>query len=141
MYSKDYGDEYDIPPGRYSASVIEATTAVFFGGKSKKVVLTYRILDSGPFFEKLVRGYYEVREIKGRPRRNGKFQVGPRARLVRDVAHMVDGRPPLDRIPIAEIETKIVEIELRVVSKIEKQALADTMQYVVVDRVVRRLEG
>ena len=137
--SSAYGDEYDVPPGRYTACVESAQTAILFGGRAQKVILTYRILDYGPCFEKRVRGYYAVRHIVGKPRRNGRYSIGPRSRLIRDTAHMIDGRPPTDHFPIEKASKTIVEIELRIVTTADGKDLASSMQYVVVDHVVKRL--
>ena len=136
-----YGDEFDIPKGNYSACIVDASTRLFFFGRSPKVVLTFRILDLGPYFEKLVRGFYAVRRIKGKPRRNGTFEAGPRSRLLRDISKLIDSRPPTDHVPERIIEAAIFEIEVRLVDTVSGEKLTESMQYAVVDRIVRRLQG
>ncbi len=135
-----YGDEFDIPKGNYSACLVDASTKLFFFGRSPKVVLTFRILDSGPYFEKLVRGFYAVRRIKGKARRNGSFEAGPRSRLLRDISKLIDSRPPTDHIPEIAFNA-IFEIEVRRVNRANGEALSESMQYVVVDRIIRKSEG
>ena len=105
-----YGDEFDIPAGKYSACIIDASTKLFFFGRSPKVVLTFRILDPGPYFEKLVRRFYAVKRIIGKPRRNGTFEAGPRSRLLRDISKLIDSRPPTDHIPESIIEAAIFDV-------------------------------
>ena len=135
-----YGDEFDIPKGTYSACLIDASTKVFFFGRSPKVVLTFRILDMGPYFGKLVRGFYAVKRIKGKPRRNGTFEVGPRSRLLRDLSKLIDSRPPTDHVPESIIDAGISEIEVRLVDVVSGEKLTESMQYVVVERIIRRLQ-
>ena len=136
-----YGDEFDIPAGRYQASLIDASTRLFFFGRSPKVVLTFRILDQGPYFEMLVRGFYAVKRIKGKPRRNGTFEAGPRSRLLRDISKLIDSRPPTDHVPERIIKAAIFEIEVRRVESASGEKLTESMQYAVVDRIIRRTEG
>lgn len=136
-----YGDEFDIPKGKYSACLIDASTKLFFFGRSPKVVLTFRILDMGPYFGKMVRGFYAVKRIKGKPRRNGTFEAGPRSRLLRDISKLTDSRPPTDHVPERIIDAAIFEIEVRLVDTVSSEKLTESMQYAVVDRIVRRLQG
>ena len=136
-----YGDEFDIPKGIYSACIVDASTKLFYFGRSPKVVLTFRILDQGPYFEKLVRGFYAVKRIKGKARRNGEFEAGPRSRLLRDISKLIDSRPPTDHIPASVIQAAVFEIEVRRVERAAGEELAESMQYAVVDRIIKRLEG
>lgn len=136
-----YGDEFDIPKGTYSACLIDASTKLFFFGRSPKVVLTFRILDMGPYFQKLVRGFYAVKRIKGKPRHNGAFEAGPRSRLLRDLSKLIDSRPPTDHIPTNIIGAVVVDIEVRRVDRANGEALSDSMQYAVVHRIIRKTEG
>ena len=136
-----YGDEFDIPKGNYSACLIDASTKLFFFGRSPKVVLTFRILDMGPYCGKKVRGFYAVKRIKGKPRCNGRFEAGPRSRLLRDISKLIDLRPPTDYVPERIIEAAIFEIEVRLVDTVSGEKLTESMQYAVVDRIVRRLQG
>ncbi len=136
-----YSDEFDIPKGNYSACLIDASTRLFFFGRSPKVVLTFRILDMGPYFGKKVRGFYAVKRIKGKPRCNGRFEAGPRSRLLRDISKLIDSRPPTDYVPERIIEATIFEIEVRLVDTVSGEKLTESMQYAVVDRIVRRLQG
>ena len=135
-----YGDEFDLPEGRYQASLIDVRTQLFFR-KSAKVNLTFRIQDFGEHFGAIVRGYYAVKHLNGKPRKNGTFQVGPKSRLLRDMARMMDGRPPTNCIPTRLIDSAIYEIQLRRVTEIKKVELPESIQYCVVDHVVRRVEG
>ena len=77
-----------IAPGMYAARVIDTETAVFFYGKSPKVVLWFQICTFGDAFEVIVPAYYAVRAIKGKPQRNGHFVIGFKSRLARDLAAM-----------------------------------------------------
>ena len=134
-----YGDEFNIPAGRYQASLVDARTLLYFR-KSAKVVLTFRIQDYGPHFGANVRGFYAVKHLKGKPRKNGKFEAGPKSRLLRDMARMMDDRPPTNCVPTRLINAVIYEIELRRVSEVKKTALPESIQYAVVDHVVRKVQ-
>ena len=135
-----YSDEFDIPAGEYEACVVNAATELFYFGRSPKVVLTFRILEQGRYYEKLVRGFYAVKSISGKPRRDGRFKVGPKSRLIRDVAKLLTFRPPTDRVP-EEVKNCTCRIAVRRVEKVGKDKLAESMQYAVVDSVLQRIEG
>lgn len=136
-----YGDEYEVPPGIYSACIIEARTALYCFGRAPKVDVYFRLLDPGPCFEKIVRCHYAVRELKGKPRKNGHFRVGPRSKLARHLSNALNSRPPLDHVPMTELERAILEIEVRLVTEVDRRPLALAAHYAVVDRIIRRLEG
>ena len=88
-----------------------------------------------------MRGFYAVKKIKGKPRRNGTFVAGPRSRLLRDISKLIDSRPPTDHIPASVIQAAVFEIEVRRVERAAGEELAESMQYAVVDRIIKRLEG
>ena len=134
-----YGDEFDIPAGRYQASLIDVRTHLYFK-KSAKVILTFRIQDYGPHFGTKIRGFYAVKDLKGKPRKNGTFEAGPKSRLLRDMARMMEDRPPTNRVPTTLINAAVYEIELRRVTEAKKVELPESIQYSVVDHVVRKVQ-
>ena len=136
----EYGDEFDIPAGRYQASLVDVHTQLYFK-KSAKVILTFRIQEYGPHFGANVRGFYAVKQLKGKPRKNGTFEAGPKSRLLRDMAQLMDGRPPTNCVPTRLIDAVICEIELRRVTEVKKTPLPESIQYAVVDHVVRKVQG
>ena len=135
-----YGDEFDIPAGRYQASLVDVRTQLYFK-KSAKVILTFRMQDYGSHFGAIVRGFYAVKRLNGKPRKNGTFEAGPKSRLLRDMARMMDGRPPTNCVPTRLLDAAIYEIELRRVTEVKKTALPESIQYAVVDHVVRKVQG
>lgn len=137
----EYGDEFDIPKGTYSACIVDVSTKLFFFRRSPKVVLTFRILDTGLCFGKLVRAFYAVKSLNGKPRPNGRFSVGPRSRLLRDMAKVITSRPPTDHVPVSLVESAILEISVRIVDWAGGEDLPESMQYAVVDRILRKMEG
>jgi hypothetical protein len=57
--------------------------------------------------------YYRVARLDGRPRRNGRFLVGTRSRLYRDLARMLMRRPPRDGVPLDELVERLYCVVVR----------------------------
>ena len=129
-----------LPAGEFVARFIGYETRLFFG-RSAKVVISWSIVDPGPHFQATVRGFYAVRKLLGMPRRSGKFEIGITSRLARDLARMLEARPPLDRVPIKSLSKGLYLLKCRTVTRdYDQEQIPESIQYAVVDRVVRREE-
>ncbi len=126
-----------IPEGEYEAALVDHETGIYFFGHSPKVVLWWRIVTMGAAFEIVIPGYYAVRRLTGKGRRRGRFQIGLKSRLARDLALMTNNHPPLDHVPLDHLQDHLFRIAVRTVSKDSGQkAIPDGAHYSVVHRVL-----
>ena len=126
-----------IPEGRYDACFLDYQTAFLFHGRAPKVLAWFQIMTLGPSFETVIPAYYVVRGFRGKPKRRGRFDVGLKSRLARDLAAMLETRPPLDHIPVDDVSTHIFWIDVRTVSTDSKQQnIPKGARYSVMDRVI-----
>ncbi len=129
-----------IEPGRYEARLIDSETAVFFFGKSPRVILWFQICSMGPAFEQVVPAYYAAR-ITGKPRRRGGFRIGMKSRLARDLAAMLGRRPPLELVPLEDLVNVMLTVEVVTVAKDSTQhAIPEGARYSKVERVLGKAE-
>ncbi len=106
-----YGDAH-IPPGEYNAYVVGVETWAHCRNWEPRVVVLWAIADAG-FMGTVVPAYYRVLSLSGRPRRNGRFKVGTKSRLYRELARMLNRRPPVDHVPIDEVTDRLYRIVVR----------------------------
>lgn len=130
-----------IAPGRYDARLVDTATAVFFFGKSPRVVLWFQVCTMGPAFEAVLPAYYAVASITGKPRRHGHFRIGLKSRLARDLAAMLGRRPPLDSVPLEEIVNDLFVVDVVTVETDSRQKDIPTgARYSKVERVLGKAE-
>ncbi len=126
-----------IPEGRYQARFLDYKTAYLFHGRAPKVLVYFQIMTFGPSFETVLPAYYVVRGLRGKAKRRGRFDVGLKSRLARDLAAMLERRPPLTYIPAEDVQTRFYWVEVRTVATDSLQNEIPTgARYSVVDRVV-----
>jgi hypothetical protein len=129
-----------VNAGHYDARLVDAETAVFFFGKSPRVILWFQITTFGPAFEAVLPAYYAAK-LNGKPRRNGKFTIGLKSRLARDLAAMLGRRPPLDYVPIDELVNTMFTINVVTVANDSTQhEIPNGARYSKVERVLGRAE-
>lgn len=126
-----------IPEGRYTLRFHGWETCLLFG-RNPKVCLNLSVADLGEYFGTKVQRWYNVRRLKGRPRKNGQFVASWGSDLVAEYMYLRDAVRRTDRISlgfyrdcllIGEIET--VRIDRR------QHAREGLMQY----SIVRKLTG
>ncbi len=126
-----------IPEGEYEAALVDYETGIYFFGHSPKVILWWRIFTMGAAFETVIPGYYAVRRLTGKGRRRGRFQIGLKSRLARDLALMTNARPPLDHVPLDHLQDHLFCIAVRTVSEDSGQkAIPNGAHYSVVYQVL-----
>jgi hypothetical protein len=129
-----------IEPGRYEARAVDFETRLYFRGKAPRGVLWFQITTFGPAFESVIPAFYALRSVTGKPRRRGKFTIGFKSRLARDLAAMLGRRPPLDIVPFEDIENALFAVDVVTVERdIEQQELPEGSRYSVVRRVLERV--
>ncbi|HEX7082025.1 MAG TPA: hypothetical protein VF329_13520 [Gammaproteobacteria bacterium] len=127
-----YG-EARVEPGEYVARLAGCETWARCHGWTPRCVLVWTITDAEAFGVH-VPGYYRVVKLQGGPRRNGRFVIGSRSRLYRDLARMLNRRPPTDRIPLEEV-TGLYSIVVRDVTTDRDSHPIGAAAYSVVDWV------
>jgi hypothetical protein len=128
-----------IEPGTYDAKLVDAETALFFFGRAPapRVVLWFQICTIGDAFEAVLPAYYAVRSIKGKPRRRGRFAIGFKSHLARDLAAMLGRRPPLELVPIEDIAVRLLSVKVGTVERDRGQLqIPAGARYSVVQRVL-----
>jgi hypothetical protein len=128
-----------IAPGTYSARVLDFETRLYFRS-SPRVVVWWLIVELGDAFESVIPGFYRVPALIGDARRHGRFKrVGLRSRLARDLAAMLQSRPPLDYFPLNVVTSKLYTVSVVTVERdAEQQAIPKGAQYSRVDRVLEQ---
>ena len=130
-----------IPEGEYEAALVDYETGIYFFGHSPKVVLWWRIITMGAAFETVIPGYYAVRRLTGKGRRRGRFQIGLKSRLARDIALMTNARPPLDHVPLDHLQGHLFRIAVRTIVRDSGQkTIPKGAQYSIVDQVLGVVE-
>jgi len=121
--------ETAITAGKYDACLLDYRTAIYFFGRAPKVILLWRIVTMGSAFGVVLPGYYAVRELKGKAQRRGRFQIGKRSALARDMSRMLNAVPPMDHVPLEDLDA-IYRVKVDTVMRDSRQQpLVEGMQY------------
>lgn len=125
-----------IPPGVYTLAFETGQTWVYFG-RSPKVVMWFRVVSYGPHFGAVLPRYYNVKQIKGKPRKNGEFKAGPSSDLVREYARIFNTRPRLDRISFSQYKGISISGRVETVQKDrEQKELPEVLHYSVINELL-----
>ncbi len=127
-----------VPSGEYTLKFTGWKTGLYFGCQPK-LVLLFTITDFGKYFEWHLERFYNVRRLKGKPRKNGNFHAGRSSDIVRDfarVCHVPVKR--LDRIPLSALYDIAIIGEVETVTKgHDQEEIPGTVQYSKIARLVR----
>lgn len=128
-----------VPEGEYRLKLVNHFTEKMFGN-FPKLVLEFEVLDYGEHFGILLRRFYCVSKLKGKPGKKGKFIPPKRGDFLIEYCTLLGksklGR--LDRIPMQPLYGRIIVGETRNVTHNNQQkALPAPLQYSVVARLLR----
>ena len=131
------GDLVLVPPGIYVMKFLYGETR-YLHNRRPKLVLWFSIVDMGEFFGARVARYYNIKEIKGRPCKNGRFKAGAKSDFMREyfsvVTQPVQRR---DRIPLTYLENYMIKVKVKTVEKSYDQSkIPKALQYSVVEKVL-----
>jgi hypothetical protein len=85
-----------LTPGTYSLAFVDYETAEFMG-RTPKVTMRFKVLDSRYPAQPVVKRHYNVRALDGEPRPFGSFvPEGPRSHLVREFLTLFPAATELD---------------------------------------------
>ena len=129
-----------IKPQKYDLSFEYYETAKLFGGKAFKLVLWFKVITLGEYFDVRLPRYYNVKRIMGNPQKYGNFKIGAKCDFLREYANLfglpVSGR--LDRIPMSKFEGAIIEGKVRTVKHgINQHSIHEALQYSVIAELVK----
>lgn len=129
-----------VPDSDYSAVITGHETAMIFS--RPKLYVHLRIVSPGPFFGRRVFRAYRVHRLKGRPRKNGRFEVRPGSELYRMVCRLDPSPHRPDRISLRSLKGVVLRIKTRTVKQDANQrALPEKLRYSVVDDILSVEEG
>ncbi len=129
-----------IKPGVYELAFVEYRTAIMFCGKALKLIMDFRIISMGEYFELVVPRYYNVKRVIGKPQRNGRFKCGKKGAFLREYLTLFPNlvaRP--DRVPMSAFENVIIEGKIGTVTRSRNREIPKPLQYSCVSELRRVL--
>lgn len=131
-----------IPPGEYDLTFQYYETAKLWGGKSQKLVLWFEIASYGSHHGKRVARYYNVKRVKGVPRKSGDFAISRNCDFVREYASLFGIPNRIDRLPMTRFKGCLIRGTVRTVRRgYTQRAIPKDLHYSVVGELlaVKRL--
>tara|TARA_R110000782_G_scaffold24497_5_gene63806 strand:- start:224 stop:667 length:444 start_codon:yes stop_codon:yes gene_type:complete len=122
-----------VKPGVYDLAFVDYRTAMMFMGKAPKLVMTFRIVTMGEFFEVELQRYYNVKRIYGKPQRYGRFKPSSRGAFLREYLTLFSGMGSrIDRIPMSKFENALIEGKVETVTRSQGKDIPKELQYSVI---------
>ena len=146
MSGSDFAIEGDlppkVPPKNYAVQMKSFRTAGMFGGKARKLVMEFVIVEPGEYFGKEIPKYYNVTRIIGRPQQGGRFKANPKGDFARDYFRLLQmGNRRLDRLPMRPMEGVTFLASVVTVTRSRGEDIPAALQYSKIGRLIRVLEG
>ena len=129
-----------VKPGIYQLAFVRYETAIMYHGKAPKLIMHFRIVTMGDFFEEIVKRYYNVQKVIGKPRRNGQFKCGKIGNFLREYLTLFPHQVKrLDRVPMSAFQNVIFEGAIRTVTRSLGRKIPEPLQYSCVSELRRVL--
>ena len=129
-----------VKPGVYDLAFIDYKTAMMFKGKAPKLIMNFRIVTLGEFFETELVRYYNVKRVIGKPQRHGRFKPASKGSFLREYMTLFTGRVDrLDRIPMSHFESALIEGVVDTVKRAQGRDIPGELQYSIITEL-RRLK-
>jgi hypothetical protein len=128
-----------ILPGEYTFLFRGHSTWVMFG-RSPKLILEFSIVDDQMYSGVVLKRYYNVRKLKGRPGRNGNFVASKKSDFMRDFFRVCPAYPPkrFDRIPMSRLEGIYIHGKVKTVTTgYDQKDIPEPLQYSVIAEIYR----
>ena len=119
-----------VKPGIYDLAFVDFETKQMFMGKAPKLIMWFRIVTMGEFFETVLPRYYNVQKVIGKPKRRGRFKAGKKGDFLREYCTLFPnmiGR--LDRIPMTPFSTAIIKGKIGYVERARGRKIPKELQY------------
>ena len=120
-----------IPPGSYQLRYVGyQTRSIYMTGK---LYAYFKVLDFGPYFDTVLVRHYSC-NLKGRPKKNGKFEAGWRSKLMQEYVAIIGKRPDRkDRITMSRLRDRVILGTVATVEKASDQTpIPADLQYSVI---------
>ena len=132
----------DLPPlikqGVYELAFVEYRTANMFRGKAPKLIMDFRIISMGQFFECIVPRYYNVQKVLGKPQLSGRFKCGKKGSFLREYLTLFPNQlQRLDRVPMSAYANAIIEGKIRTVTQSGQKVIPKPLQYSCISELLR----
>jgi len=127
-----------VAPGTYDLRFKHWETLLMFGC-APKLALWFTIIEMGsPYFDQVqLARYYNVKRIMGKPRKYGRFAVGPRSDALTEYGRLFSVKVRPDRIAFSRLEGVIVRGRVRTVTRASDQReIPECLRYSVLDELV-----
>lgn len=126
-----------IKSGVYDLAFVEYETARMFKGKARKLVMWFRIVTLGEYFELILPRYYNVQNVPRKRTMNGSFKAGPKSDFMREYCTLFPGRVGrLDRIPMSPFRHSIIKGRISVVKEARGREIPTELQYSRIEQLV-----
>lgn len=135
-FEVDYGRACPtIPEGIYRAVLTHHETAFVF--KTPKVFMWFRLIEPGPYFDRMVYAAYRARNLKGKPSKNGGFKLSAGGHLFKMVCRILQIKRRADRLSLRDLKHRVLRVQIRTVTKdYQQRDLPEVCQYSVVQDVI-----
>lgn len=121
---------YDLAFGYYE-------TVKLFGGRSPKLVLWFRIVTPGEYFDVVLPRYYNVKRVIGTPAKNGDFKVGQNSGFLREYVTLFHMPHRADRIPMSVFPKHLYKGKVKtVVRGFNQRKIPKQLQYSVISELI-----
>jgi len=125
-----------VAPGPYELVFDHHCTQYLFG-RAPKLVCYFRIVTQGPCFGHMVRRFYNVKTLSGKPRRGGAFKVGWHSDFLREYAALFGLPERVDRVSTERFKSVIVRGRVATVCRDSKgRSIPDALRYSVVHELL-----
>ena len=127
-----------IKPGVYDLVFVDFKTAMMFKGKAPKLIMNFRIVSFGEYFETVLTRYYNVARVIGKAQRHGQFKASKKGDFLREYMTLFTGKVSrLDRIPMSYFESVMIEGKVTTVRRSRGRDIPKELQYSVINELRR----
>jgi hypothetical protein len=130
-----------IPDDQYEVRFLHHETSNRAFGGANKVYLHFSVVEPGSYFGTHLIGCYNVRNLLSKPKKNGKFALGKRSKLLLELLRLHPD-VSIDAISLKPLTRLTIMVRTRTVTKdYQQRALPLQLHYSVIDEMVSVLFG
>ena len=126
-----------VQEGRYNVGYVEHETCINFG--KPKVVFSFRVLDYGKYNGAILKRFYNVARLIGKPAKGGNFKPPRRGDFMVEFVQCfhVDPRR-LDRLPLSYFSQNILVAKVETVKRTSYNKITpEQMQYSKISELIK----
>ena len=125
-----------VKPGVYDLAFIDYRTALMFRGCAPKLIMNFRIVTMGEFFETELSRYYNVKRLIGKHGLHGNFKPSGKGDFLREYMTLFTGRiTRTDRIPMSVFTGAIIVGKVTTVKRSRGKDIPKELHYSVVSEL------